>query len=251
MRPILALLMLLFCGFFAAVQAADTSPMPTIPGPAQPPGPPPTPGGAIPPPLPAPVPAETPEWFYGQNGQALGPFTVSYLRDLAARNELSVDTPVWKEGLANWVRLGEVPELASVVAAIPGAANKGNQPPPPPDSQALLNENMRKYLIGTWRFDGPITQAGITAFVKVEITYRPDGSYAGVQSIQMPPMSGIQPPPVINQRSGRYTVTAVDESHFVMNLTEYGGGPIQVSLRIVDQNTVEDTTNLLRSYRIR
>ncbi len=253
MRPILALLALLICGLSAAGLAADTSPsMPTIPGPAQPPGPPPPPpGGAIPPPLPAPQPAETPEWFYGQNGQALGPFTVSYLRDLAARNELSVDTPVWKQGMAAWARLGDVAELASVVAAIPGNANKGNQPPPPPDTQALLNDAARKFLLGTWRYDGPITQGNITAYVRIEITYRPDGSYAGTQMIQMPPMGGVQPPPQTVGRSGRYSITAIDQQQFVLTMNEVGSPPAQISLKIVDQNTVEDTSNQLRSFRVR
>jgi len=255
MKRCLALLSLLvLAGWLSAGAAAQTTPAPQMPVPvpapapsAQPPAPPAPP--PLPVPAPAPQPAETPEWFYGANGQALGPFTVSHLRDLATRNEISLDTPVWKQGMAGWVRLGDVPELSSVVAAMP--VKPENQPPPPPDSQTMLNESARKFLIGTWRFDGPVTQAGVTAFVKVEITYRPDGSYAGVQSVQLPTMGGIQPAPQVSSRSGRFTVTAIDAQQFVLNMQEYGSGPIQVSLKILDQNTVEDTANLNRSFRIR
>ena len=249
MARILALLLAIsFSTWLAGTALADTA-MPAIPqvqGNATGDTPPP-----LPPPLPPPIPtqpAEVAEWYYGAGGQALGPFTVSYLRDLAAKGEIIVDTPVWKPGMAAWVRLAEVPELASVVAAISGSQN---QPPPPPDSQALLNEAARRYLLGTWRYDGPITQANITAYVKIELTYRPDGSYAGTQSVQMPPMGGIQPPPQTVGRSGRYTVTGIDQDHFVLTMNEVGSPGVQVSLKIIDQNTVEDTANLLRSVRIR
>ena len=251
MGRFLALLSLLVvAGWLSAGAAAQTTPMPQMPQPpgaadgAQPPVPPP-----LPPPTPAPQPAEVPEWFYGLNGQAVGPVTVGQLTELMAKGQISGDTPVWKQGMAAWQRLAETPELAAALAAAPKP--DGSQPPPPPDTQALLNETMKKFLIGTWLFDGPITQGGITAFVKIEITYRPDGSYAGVQSVQMPPMGGIQAPAQITGRSGRWTVTGVSSDQFVLNLTEYGGGPIQISLKVLDQNTVEDTGNLLRSYRIR
>ena len=254
MTRCLALLSLLvLAGWLSAGAAAQTTPAPQMPVPvppptpsAQPPVPPPLP---VPPPAPAPQPAEVPEWFYGANGQALGPFTVGYLRDLAARSEISLDTPVWKQGMANWARLADVPELASVVAALP--AKPENQPPPPPDSQTMLNEGAKKFLIGTWRFDGPLTQGGITAHVRVEITYRPDGSYAGVQSVQLPTMGGVQPAPQVTARSGRYSVTAIDAQQFVLNMNETGSGPIQVSLKIIDQNTVEDTATFNRSFRLR
>ncbi len=231
-----------------------TNPAPATPAPASPapvvvlPG---TTTSDTPPPLPdapPPLPTEAADWFYGSGGQALGPFTISRLKQLAAQGEVTEDTPVWKKGMDKWVRLGEVAELASVLAAIPKVEG---QPPPPPDSQALLNEAARKYLLGTWRYDGPVTQGGITAFVKIEITYRPDGSYAGTQTIQMPSMSGVQPPPQTIGRSGRYTITAIDKQQFVLTMSEYGGAPSQISLRVIDQNTVEDTANLLRSVRVR
>jgi len=253
MGRFLALLSLLVVASWLSVGAmAQTTPMPQMPQPpgpsAQPPVPPPLPP-PTPAPAPVPQPTEVPEWFYGLNGQAIGPLTVSQLADLAAKGQITGDTPVWKQGMAGWQRLAETPELATVLAA--GPQPDLNKPPPPPDTQTLLNETMTKFLIGTWLYDGPFTQGGITAFLRVEITYRPDGSYAGVQSVQMPPMGGINSPPRITGRSGRWTVTAVDKEQFILNMTEYASGPIQVGIKIIDQNTVEDTGNLLRSYRIR
>jgi hypothetical protein len=257
MARFLALLSLLVvAAWLSAGAQAQSTPMPQMPIPpgpgpsAQPPTPPPLPPPApAPAPAPAPQPAEAPEWFYGLNGQAMGPVTVGQLTELVASGQITGDTPVWKQGMAAWQRLAETPELAPVLAAAPKP--DGSQPPPPPDTQTLLNETMKKFLIGTWLFDGPITQGGVTAFLKVEITYRPDGSYAGVQSLQMPPMGGIQSPPQIIGRSGRWTVSGVSNDQFVLNMTEYASGPIQVSLKILDPNTVEDTGNLLRSHRIR
>lgn len=240
---------LLLGGLTVGAQANNMPQMPQAPGTQEngPPVPPPLPG-----PMPAPAPAvpvETPEWFYGLDGQALGPVTVSQLQQLAATGQITGDTPVWKQGMAGWQRLGDTPELGPVVASMP--KKDGSQPPPPPKTQELLDQKMKQFVTGTWRFDGPVTQGSITAFVKVEINYRPDGSYAGMQSIQMPPMGGIQAPPSVIARSGRWAVTGVSESEMVLTLTEYGQGPSQVGLRIIDQNTVEDTSNLLRSYRIR
>lgn len=260
MQRLLALLALLvFSGWLAAGAAANNTPqMPQMPAAppapaqpdtvegAQPPGPPPLPA---PMPAPPPVPAEAAEWYYGDNGQALGPFTLTQLREFAAAGTLSHDTPVWKAGMAAWQRLGDTPELATVVAAMP--KKDENQPPPPPDAQTLLNQQMTKFIIGTWRFDGPITQGGYTVFVKIEITYRPDGSYSGMQSLQMPAMGGIMPAPQISARTGRWTVVGISQTELVLTNTEYGQGAQQIGLRIIDQNTVEDTANLLRSYRIR
>jgi hypothetical protein len=62
------------------------------------------------------------QYMIGQGGRELGPFT---LRELAERR-LTPDMLVWYEGLADWVRIHEIPELRGYV----GAAAKPTIKPP-------------------------------------------------------------------------------------------------------------------------
>jgi membrane protease subunit (stomatin/prohibitin family) len=80
-------------------------------GPVQPP----QPSPATPPP---PPPAEL--WHVSRNGQSFGPFSLEQL----LQQGLTLDTYVWKAGMAAWAKAAEVPELASRLRMMP--------PPPPP-----------------------------------------------------------------------------------------------------------------------
>ena len=60
-------------------------------------------------------------WFYARGGQQQGPFPIQTLRDMAARNELTAADLIWREGMAQWLPAGQVPELAGCFgAASPG-----------------------------------------------------------------------------------------------------------------------------------
>jgi len=59
-------------------------------------------------------------WFYAAQGQQQGPFPEAQLRSLIARGTVTPDTLVWSEGMAGWLRAGDIPELT------PG----GNSRPP-------------------------------------------------------------------------------------------------------------------------
>jgi hypothetical protein len=52
-------------------------------------------------------------WFFASNGQQQGPFPEAQFRDLIARGQVSPQTLVWCEGMANWQKAGEVPGLMS------------------------------------------------------------------------------------------------------------------------------------------
>ena len=67
----------------------------------------PAPGAAAsaPPPLPG-----TTQWYVGENGQQVGPLSPA---EVVGRAGITPDTLVWKAGMAQWTRLGDVPELAS------------------------------------------------------------------------------------------------------------------------------------------
>ena len=57
----------------------------------------------------------------GQN--QTGPFDLSALTQQAASGQLTRSSLVWKNGMSQWAKAGEVPELASIFA---------NSPPPIP-----------------------------------------------------------------------------------------------------------------------
>jgi membrane protease subunit (stomatin/prohibitin family) len=74
---------------------------------------------------PAPPPsAPAVQWYTSHGGQQAGPFTPSTLQSLVPSGQLTPDTYVWRQGMANWVPAGQVAELAAVFGASP--------PPPPP-----------------------------------------------------------------------------------------------------------------------
>lgn len=62
------------------------------------------------------------------NGSQAGPFNMQQLSQMAQSGQLTQQTYVWKQGMANWEMAGNVQELASLFATpVPGS-----MPPPPP-----------------------------------------------------------------------------------------------------------------------
>jgi membrane protease subunit (stomatin/prohibitin family) len=76
---------------------------------------------AVPPPVPGAV-----TFHVAVNGQQTGPFDLAALQQQAASGTFTRATLVWKAGMAQWAKAGEVPELASLFANVP--------PPVPPAS---------------------------------------------------------------------------------------------------------------------
>ena len=74
---------------------------------------------AMPPPLPAAM-----AFHVAINGQQAGPFDMGTLQGQAGSGSLKRDSLVWKAGMAQWVKAGEVPELTALFASMP--------PPLPP-----------------------------------------------------------------------------------------------------------------------
>ncbi len=71
-------------------------------------------GSAVPPPIP---PALT---FHAViNGQQAGPYDMDTLKQLITQNQLTKDTLVWREGMANWLAAGELTELNSLFGSVP------------------------------------------------------------------------------------------------------------------------------------
>ena len=66
------------------------------------------------------------QYFVALNGQQSGPFNMQQLQQMAQNGQLSQQTYVWKQGMANWNIAGNVQELIPLFAPpMPGAT-----PPP-------------------------------------------------------------------------------------------------------------------------
>lgn len=73
-----------------------------------------------------PPPIPNVQYHISVNGSQLGPFNMQQLQQMAQNGQLTPQTYVWKQGMANWDFVCNVPELASLFAA------PGTPPPPPP-----------------------------------------------------------------------------------------------------------------------
>ena len=77
-------------------------------------------GPATPPPLPQ----QAAAFFAAINNQQAGPFDMTALQQKAQAGEITRETLVWKQGMANWTPAGDVAELQPLFANVP--------PPLPP-----------------------------------------------------------------------------------------------------------------------
>jgi hypothetical protein len=66
-------------------------------------------------------------WCYCRNGQQHGPIAFDELKNMIQRGELTDTCHVWKIGASQWLRVGQHPDLISLVPAAPlqAAANSG------------------------------------------------------------------------------------------------------------------------------
>ncbi len=108
-------------GFAMAGQMANMYNQPQNQGGGQQQGP----GG--PPPVPQAV-----QFYLAVNGAQQGPYDMAGLQQQVQSGQLTRETLVWKNGMANWTKAGEVAELAPLFQAPPPVP--GTPPPPPPSS---------------------------------------------------------------------------------------------------------------------
>lgn len=77
-----------------------------------------------PPPMPG---ATNVLYMVSANGQQFGPFNMQQLQQMVQNGQLTAQTYVWKQGMANWELASNVQELASLFGAVPPP-----MPPAPP-----------------------------------------------------------------------------------------------------------------------
>lgn len=75
-----------------------------------------------------PPPMPNVQYHISMNGAQAGPFNMQQLAQMAQSGQLTPQTYVWKQGMANWELAGNVAELTGLFA--PPAP--GSMPPPPP-----------------------------------------------------------------------------------------------------------------------
>lgn len=68
---------------------------------------------AVPPPIP------TVSYHVAVNGQATGPFELSILMQMVSAGQLTADSLVWKNGMAQWIKAGTVEELKGLFDTMP------------------------------------------------------------------------------------------------------------------------------------
>jgi len=69
--------------------------------------------------------AEGGGWHLVVDGEQVGPLPESEIRARLQRSEINGETYIWKEGLADWLKLSTVPEFADAVSAPPAAEAAG------------------------------------------------------------------------------------------------------------------------------
>ncbi len=78
----------------------------------------------------APPPLPNVQYYVSVNGQQSGPFNMQQLQEMARTNQLTKQTYVWKQGMANWEFAENVDELRGLFIPIPPVP--GSMPPPVP-----------------------------------------------------------------------------------------------------------------------
>ncbi|MEP2774874.1 MAG: GYF domain-containing protein [Luteolibacter sp.] len=137
-------------------------------------------------------------WYYSKNGMQLGPVAEEELLAKSKSGEVAATDLIWKEGMADWTPLGQVPEFqlsASTPAAMtPPPSSMGSVPMPQPAAYqaSQMPGNIPTYLwqsivatvlgaLTCWLVAMPLGIVAIVFAAKVEGLQR-SGDFAGATS---------------------------------------------------------------------
>lgn len=81
-------------------------------------------------------------WFYSKNNEQQGPVEAEVIRERLNSGDISNETLVWKEGMAEWTPLGQVSELRidstpATESPVTASVNSGSSDPYTPPGQAV------------------------------------------------------------------------------------------------------------------
>ena len=68
------------------------------------------------------------EWYFSEKGRQAGPISEEQLKSKIAVGSIKAGDLVWTDGMADWVPVSSIPELA---ASVPGASSSATPPPEP------------------------------------------------------------------------------------------------------------------------
>ena len=126
-------------------------------------------------PKPAPVEAQG-TWYVVVEGEQVGPLTEPDIAARLARGEITGDTLVWKEGLADWVKLSTAPELAQAQAPqVPPGAEPASVPAEEPAPVRRDSARMRAH--------GSAKEAGRTAAPAEDVFSKPAPAASGAADL--------------------------------------------------------------------
>jgi hypothetical protein len=77
------------------------------------------------------------EWFIALGDQSVGPMSASDVYDRVIAGEITWVSYIWKEGMAEWTRIADVPTFKAAVPPPPSAKPKAQPPAPPPVQKKL------------------------------------------------------------------------------------------------------------------
>lgn len=87
-------------------------------------------GGAMTGQMNTPPPAPTSQYMVAVNGQSVGPFNIQQLQQMAMNGQLTPQSYVWKQGMAQWDAAGNVAELSGLFAPTVPPSQPGMPTPP-------------------------------------------------------------------------------------------------------------------------
>ncbi len=170
---------------------------------APPPPPPPSP----PPPPPPPPPPEPPlEVYIAVSGQTTGPFDRAALMAQVEAGTLTPSTYVWEQGMADWERAADVPEVAALVGKAVDQAE--------PEGYAV--DDPVAYLSGRWTFSAEDVEVegGLRGAAEGEMFFTPDGRMLLRQTFRV--TSPREMTITISAR-GNFTAEALSPTRFVVH----------------------------------
>jgi hypothetical protein len=68
------------------------------------------------------------QWYYSKNGTQLGPIGTEDIQSKLASGEISQSDLAWKDGMADWLPAGQIPELRPVLQATSPVAPVSSSP---------------------------------------------------------------------------------------------------------------------------
>ncbi len=193
------------------------------------------------------------EWFYVEQGDNSGPFSLPQMQAFISTALVKAETQVFVER-NGWRPAAQHPELApSFAAAAPAPA-----PTPRAEvrDQKTLDAAAERFIVGTWRWEGTSSFEGETIHVVSTTSYLSDRTFTAVSTNRFSKDGSI----ATIQLSGAYAIAALDEKEFMIDFEytrsyswpkkpEKGTG--KMHLRIIDQNTAETVSTGERSIRVR